>query len=128
VIGAPDGVDPADIVYSGPVTAMYRRAGTLEEWKRHAAILAAGNAKMTFGLCAAFAGPLLHAVGAANAGFHFVGPSSSGKSTIVQLAHSVWDDFDSMGTWRSTDNGKESEALSRNDTLLCPDLSPLSLG
>ncbi|MCR5259418.1 MAG: DUF927 domain-containing protein, partial [Desulfovibrio sp.] len=47
VIGAPDGVDPADIVYSGPVTAMYRRAGTLEEWKRHAAILAAGNAKMT---------------------------------------------------------------------------------
>ena len=132
VIGAPAGVDPADIVYSGPVTAMYKRAGTLEEWKNQVAALAVGNVKLTFGLCAAFAGPLLHAVGASNAGFHFVGPSSSGKSTIVQLAHSAWDDFESMGTWRSTDNGKEAEALSRNDTLLCLDeinqANPKSVG
>ncbi len=122
VIGAPAGTDPADVAYAGRVTAAaFRHAGTLEDWRRDVASLAAGNPKMTYCLCAAFAGPLLHVIGLNNSGTHLVGPSSTGKTTHLHLANSVWDSYESMGTWRATDNGKEAEAESRNDTLICLD-------
>ena len=121
IVGTPAGVDPADIAYAGGATSMYRHAGTLEEWQQNVAALAVGNPKMVFCLCAAFAGPLLHVIGAKNNGFHLVGPSSTGKTTHLHLANSVWDSYDSMGTWKATDNGKEAEAAFRNDTLICLD-------
>ena len=121
IVGTPAGVDPADVAYAGGASAMFRHAGTLEEWQQHVAALASGNLKMEFCLCAAFAGPLLHVAGVKNSGFHIVGPSSTGKTTHLHLANSVWDSYDSMGTWKSTDNGKESEAAFRNDTLICLD-------
>ncbi len=121
VIGSPAGRDPADIVFAGQKSGMYTHAGTLNQWKQNVATLAVGNIKMEFCLCAAFAGPLLHIIGLKNVGFHIVGESSIGKTTHIQLANSVWDKWDKTGSWNSTDNGKEVEAYSRNDTLLCID-------
>ncbi len=122
IIGTPNGADVSDIVYSNTnITASYKQNGTLEEWKNNVSVLASGNTKLTFALCAAFAGPLLNILNVDNGGFHFTGSSTAGKTTLLLLAHSVWDSKEALGTWRATDNGKEAEAYARNDTLLCLD-------
>ncbi len=122
VIGAPAGMDPADVAFTGGCrTAQFKVAGTLQEWTEHVATMAIGNSKCTFALCVAFTGPLLHILGIENGGFHLFGSSSVGKSTLLRCALSVWDCNDALSSWRATDNGKEVEAFSRNDTLLCLD-------
>ncbi len=68
---------------------LYRCAGTLDGWKEIAA-LAVGNSRLSFALCVAFAGPLLHLAGLEGGGFSFEGGSSSGKTTALQIAASVW--------------------------------------
>ena len=43
-----------------------------------------------FVLCAAFAGPLLPKLDIEAGGFHLVGCSSVGKTTLLDVAGSVW--------------------------------------
>jgi putative DNA primase/helicase len=52
---------------------------------------------------------------------HLVGDSSRGKTTALQVAASVWNGPDFVGTWRATSNGLEGAAASRNDTILILD-------
>ena len=61
-----------------------------------------------------------------NGGFHFRGPSSCGKTTVLSVASSVFGCGDVrnggyMHTWRTTGNGVESVASLHGDTLLCLD-------
>ena len=63
---------------------MYRCRGTLEGWKKLAE-LACGNTRLEFALCSAFAAPLLRLLNVEGGGFHFVGKSSSGKTTALTL-------------------------------------------
>ena len=84
--------------------------------------LAAGNSRLVFALSAAFAGALADVVGEDSGGFHFRGASSSGKTTILKAAASVWGEPSAYPRlWRATTNGLEALAALHNDGLLILD-------
>lgn len=118
VIGAADG----SIIYQLRKNSdnLYQTAGTLEGWKEIAR-LCSGNDRLTFALCAAFAGPLLTLVGLEGGGFSFTGPSSCGKTTGLQIAASVWGGPAHVRGWRTTSNGLENMAVEHNDNILVLD-------
>ncbi|AXL80818.1 TPA: DUF927 domain-containing protein [Pseudomonas aeruginosa] len=97
------------------------QAGTLEQWQRQIGALCVGNHRLAFVVCAAFAGPLLHLLGAESGGFHLYGDSSGGKTTHLQVAASVWGGPRLVRSWRSTDNALESIAAAHSDGLLVLD-------
>ncbi|WP_300908753.1 DUF927 domain-containing protein [uncultured Desulfovibrio sp.] len=99
---------------------LYRTAGTLDGW-REVAKLSVGNSRLSFALCAAFAGPLLRLAGLEGGGFSFEGGSSSGKTTALQIAASVWGGPEHVRSWRATDNGLENIAVLHNDNVLILD-------
>lgn len=99
---------------------LYRTAGTLDGW-REVAKLSVGNSRLSFALCAAFAGPLLRMAGMEGGGFSFEGSSSSGKTTALQIAASVWGGPEHVRSWRATDNGLENIAVLHNDNVLVLD-------
>lgn len=97
-------------------------SGTAEEWRDSVAALASGNSRLVFALSVAFAGALAAVVGEDSGGFHLRGGSSSGKSTILKAAASVWGDPSAYPRlWRATANGLEGLAALHNDGLLILD-------
>lgn len=96
-------------------------SGTLDGWRSEVASLAPGNPLLLLAISAAFAGPLLRRVGAEGGGVHFYGDSSTGKTTILQAACSVWGGPNYPRTWRGTANGMEGAATLFNDCLLALD-------
>lgn len=99
----------------------YATAGTLAGWKASIAAMAVGNPLLVLGLCAAFAGPVLARCGQESGGIHFVGDSSTGKTTIIEAACSVWGSSGYRRSWRTTGNGLEGAAALFNDALLALD-------
>jgi len=95
--------------------------GTVEEWTANVAALAVGNTRLTFAIAAAFAAPLAEAVHESG-GVHFVGSSSSGKSTALAAAASVYGKPAAYAhRWRATGNGLEGVCVTRNNLLLVLD-------
>lgn len=113
------------VVYQATASAgdvVFSVAGSTQEWRENVAHQAAGNSRLVFAICAAFAGALLKWSGLDSGGFHLFGDSSSGKSTILQVAASVWGKpKDIIQTWYKTANGVEGVAASHNDNLLILD-------
>lgn len=103
------------------VAHQYATAGTLEEWKEHVAKLAIGNSRLVFMISAAFVGPILHPATEEGGGVNYVGMSSSGKTTALKAAASVWGPPAFMRTWKATGNGLEGIAVQHSETLLCLD-------
>ena len=99
----------------------YTTAGTLDGWRQGVSIPAIGNPVLMLALCAAFAGPLLGRCGAESGGVHFVGDSSTGKTTALEAACSVWGGAGYKRSWRATANGMEGVAAMFNDGLLALD-------
>lgn len=97
------------------------QAGTLEQWQRQIGALCVGNNRLALVVSVAFAGPLLHLLGAESGGFHLYGDSSGGKTTHLQVAASVWGGPRLVRSWRSTDNALESIAAAHSDGLLVLD-------
>ncbi|BBE09961.1 inner membrane protein [Mycoavidus cysteinexigens] len=96
--------------------------GTAEEWREGVASLALGNNRLVFALSVAFAGTLAHLVDEDSGGFHLRGLSSSGKSTALKMAASVWGKPSTyVRLWRATANGLEGLAALHNDNLLILD-------
>lgn len=95
--------------------------GTLEEWREKVSSLCLGNSRLIFSLSVSFSTPLLNVLGLENGGFHFRGASSTGKSTALFAAASVWGSKDYVQRWRATINGIEALAAGHNDALLCLD-------
>lgn len=119
----PDGVigpQAGSIIFqSGErVQAEYGERGTLEGWQKEVAAYATGNPVLTMALSAAFVGPLLDKVGAESGGIHMVGHSSTGKSSVLKAAASVWGGPKHVRSWNSTANGMEGVAALFNDSLL----------
>lgn len=109
----------------------YNVAGTVEEWRAGVSSLASGNSRLLLGLSAAFAAPLMELCGDEGGGFHLRGGSSTGKSTVLVAAGSIWGGGPRgyMRQWRATDNALEGVALAHNDCLLCLDeLSQIHAG
>ena len=101
--------------------AAIRTAGTLDDWRDSVARLCIGNSQLTLALSAAFAAPLLDITGDDSGGINWQGASSTGKTTALNAAVSVWGGPDYLQRWRATGNGLEATAQAHNDTLLCLD-------
>lgn len=100
------------------------QSGSLEDWQREVGSRAVGNSRLVLAISAALAAPLLEITGDDGGGFHFRGASSSGKSTALAVAGSVWGGGGRRGyvkSWRVTDNGLEALAALHNDACLCLD-------
>ena len=99
----------------------YQQRGTLEQWRAMIGKLCQDNPLMLLTVSASLAGPLLKLTHHQGAGLHLIGDSSSGKSTLLQVATSVWGAPDFMRTWRATANGLEGVAAEHNDTCVILD-------
>jgi putative DNA primase/helicase len=106
--------------------------GSLEDWQNRLAKYCENNSRLTFAVSAAFASMLLRVCEIPNVGFHLVGNSSSGKTTCLNLAASVFGDSNYVVSWKTTDNALENTAFKRNDALLILDelseMSPFKAG
>jgi putative DNA primase/helicase len=91
--------------------------GTLEGWKDNVAAKCAGNSRLILGLGTSFAAPLLPIANIESGGFHLVGVTSQGKTTILSVAASVTGLKD-IPHWRTTTNGLESTATAFNHLCL----------
>ncbi|WP_158509916.1 DUF927 domain-containing protein [Halomonas chromatireducens] len=99
----------------------YATAGSLESWRQHIGRLCSGNPLMVLTVSTALAGPLLFLTHRQTAGTHLVGDSSNGKTTLLEVAASVWGGPDFKRTWRATGNGLEGVAAALSDTALILD-------
>lgn len=99
----------------------FARRGDLADWRRDVAALCAGNTRLVFAVSAAMAAPLLHVASMESGGLHFRGDSSTGKTTALRVAASVWGGADYLQRWRATDNGLEALAAQHSDCLLVLD-------
>ncbi|WP_342129945.1 DUF927 domain-containing protein [Hydrogenophaga sp. OTU3427] len=99
----------------------FRVKGTAEQWRDRVGALCAGNSRLVFAVACAFAGPLLRPGGVESGGFHFRGDSSSGKTTALKVAASVYGGPSYLQRWRTTDNALEAIAAQHCDGLLILD-------
>ena len=99
----------------------HTRAGTLAGWQSGIAALAVGNPLVMLAVSASFAGPLLQRCNGESGGIHFVGDSSTGKTTIIEAACATWGGPNFRRSWRATANGIEGAAALFNDCLLALD-------
>jgi len=123
-IGARDGDELIILQSAEKPDHAYNVAGSLDDWKTEVARPALGNSRLVLAIATAFAAPMLALSGDDGGGFHFRGASSSGKSTALDVAGSVWGGGGTGGfkkTWRTTDNALESIATMSRDNLLCLD-------
>jgi uncharacterized protein (DUF927 family) len=91
--------------------------GTLQEWIDRVAAMCAGNSRLILALGASFAAPLMPLINIESGGFHLVGATSQGKTTILSVAASVIGLKD-IPHWRTTTNGLESTATAFNHLCL----------
>lgn len=119
------GDDPDDRLMfqsEAPIESPFAQRGTLADWQQRIGRLCAGNTRLTFSVCVAFAGPVLALSGIADGGgFHLPGESSAGKTTLLRVGASVNGGPDYKGQWRATSNGLESLAAAHSDCVLILD-------
>ena len=114
----------AGVWFSGKTDGtLYTKGGTLEEWRTNVAALCENNPFLVFGVSAGFAGPMLELCNVPGIGFHLFGDSTSGKTTALAAAGSVWGPTSFVLSWRTTINGLESQAAARSSTLIALDES-----
>jgi uncharacterized protein (DUF927 family) len=97
-------------------------SGDLTQWREYVAVPCIGNPRLVFAVGTAFAAIILGLLGLPGCIHHWRGSSSIGKSTLLQLAASVFGPPNRyMVTWRQTDNGLEGVAHQHTDLLLVLD-------
>ena len=113
----------ADVVYQNEHVraSEYSSAGSLKGWQEEIATYCQDNIPLMLSVSAALAGALLKRIQRPGGGIHWKGDSSSGKSTAVEIAASVWGPPQFVKSWSATANGIEGSAAARNDTCLILD-------
>ncbi|TXJ04641.1 MAG: DUF927 domain-containing protein [Alicycliphilus sp.] len=116
--------DKADSIVFQSDSAMentFRTKRDAAAWRERVGALCSGNSRLVFAVSCAFAGPLLRPAGMESGGFHLRGDSSSGKTTALRVAASVYGGASYMQRWRTTDNALEAIAAQHCDSLLILD-------
>lgn len=104
------------LIFQGSGKPPIATAGTLEGWRDGVAKYAVGNPLLLLSLGAGFAGTLVRLSGLDSGGFHFYGDSKAGKSTICDMAASIWGNpKDYRMSWKATAVGIEYASASYND-------------
>lgn len=117
------GPDRAGVIFQSGERAHeeHTQAGTLASWQEGIGTKASGNPLLVLALSSGFAGPMLARCNAEGGGVHFVGDSSTGKTTAIEAACSIWGGPNYRRSWRATANGMEGAAALFNDCLLALD-------
>ena len=106
--------------------------GSLEGWQKNVAVYCKNNPVVMFATALPFAAPLLELLQINTIGFHMLGDSSLGKSSIATLAGSVCGGVDYCKTWNTTAAALEPMAAEHSDSLLILDeikeAEPLTIG
>jgi len=125
----------AQVYYPGAspeLAASVRPHGSQSAWTRNIAEPCLGNPLAILAISQALSGPLLQFLGMQGGGFHLFGASSCGKSTLLQIAASVWGDATLVRSWRVTSNALEPIAAASSGTSLLLDelaeIDPRKLG
>lgn len=99
-----------------------KSSGTLSVWQDEIGKYCVGNIPLIASISTALAGPLLMLLNRQQGGgIHWVGDSSSGKSTTIEVASSVWGSPEFIRSWSATANGIEGVIAMRNDTCIILD-------
>jgi len=96
-------------------------SGTVGDWRENVGRFCSGNSRLILAASCGFAGPFLSLVGGESGGIHFVGATSTGKSTALVVGGSVLGGGGRNGfvqSWRTTANGLEAIAELHNDLTL----------
>ena len=102
-----------------------RQSGTSKEWRESVGALAQNNSRLVLAISCGFAVPLLRLCNEPSGGIHFVAPSSTGKTTALDTAASVWGPPEEYArSWLTTSNALEAMAFLHNDGLLVLDEIP----
>lgn len=117
------GDDAERIVFQtdNAVENTFKAKGAADAWRERVGALCIDNSRLVFSVASAFAGPLLRPAGMESGGFHFRGDSSSGKTTALKVAASVYGGASYLQRWRTTDNALEAIAAQHSDCLLILD-------
>lgn len=112
------------VLFQAETTAghAFSERGTLAEWRTHVAAHCIGNSRLLLAASCGFAALLLGRIGEESGGIHLRGASSTGKTTALHVAASL---FGPPGQyvqrWRATANGLEAIAVQHSDCLLILD-------
>ena len=96
-------------------------SGTVEDWRTNVGRPCSGNSRLILAASCGFTGPVLSLVGSESGGVRFVGATSTGKSTALQVGGSGVGGGGRNGfvqSWRPTANGLEAIAELHNDLTL----------
>ena len=112
-----------NVIMARSLDHAYRGQGSLEDWKSTVAAAAIGNSRLILAISTALAPPLLHLCGYEPGGVHLRGQSSTGKTTSLRVAASVWGGSpkEYIKTWRATSNELEGVAAAHCNSLLILD-------
>jgi putative DNA primase/helicase len=112
----------------GAQESRFNQRGKLDAWICNVAALANQNTRLTFAMSVSFAAPLLAwLAGQPGGGFHFVGATSTGKTTGFLMAASIWGvgaeqhPKSYLQKWKATGNGLEFLAEHHSDAPLILD-------
>jgi uncharacterized protein (DUF927 family) len=116
------------VVYTGaPINNHHAIKGNLNEWRDNVAAFCRGNTLLILAVCVSFASVLLRHLKVESGGYHIFGESSTGKSSALYVAASIYGEPDpQIITWRATTNGTEGRAKQCNDALMINDELHLS--
>jgi putative DNA primase/helicase len=111
------------VLFQSPTGAGFSlvQNGSPQDWRDNVSHYCVGNSRLIFAVSAAFAAPLLHLAGEESGGFHLRGESSTGKTTALHVAASVYGGGSYLQRWRATINGLEALAAQHCDSLLILD-------
>jgi putative DNA primase/helicase len=112
------GIGADEIIYEGPDRLDDASRGTLEGWRNGVARFAPGNPLLIVGLSLALAAPLVRPLGVPSGLLHIHGGSSTGKSTVLLCAASVFTAPHHVESWRVTDSALERVAEAHTGRLL----------
>ena len=116
-------IGASNVILSRSLEHAYKSRGSLADWKSTVASAAIGNSRLVLAISTALAPPLLRLCGFEPGGVHLRGQSSTGKTTTLRVAASVWGGppKDYIKAWRATSNGLEGVAAAHCDSLLILD-------
>lgn len=100
---------------------IWAKKGSLEEWQSNISLLCENNSRLVFSVSMSFASIFLEPLNLESGGFNLFGRSSSGKTTALALANSVFGAKERIQSWRSTANGVEAVTSLFNDSMFCLD-------
>lgn len=114
-----NGIDPTAI-------RLMESSGSFDDWLQHVAARAVDDPYRLFSLSLAFCSVLLPLLEVEGGGVHFYGPTSCGKTTLLELNCFVWGRPKTGGngymlSWCTTANGIEAHAAIRSNCGMCLD-------